>query len=304
MTSSFEASFGHKLRHFNTRLVQLLEHSSPSDNNDDPSLVRLHEAVAYAVSNGGKRVRPLLVYAAAHAVHPGHNEPALDYAASALEMIHSYSLVHDDLPAMDDDDLRRGLPSCHKAYDEATAMLVGDALHSRAFELLSEAPGLDAQQKIDMVRVLAVAAGSQGMVGGQAVDVAAAGSNMSLARLKAMHSLKTGALIQASLTLGGIVAGESSSELRSLETYGRDIGLAFQVVDDILDVEGDTSTLGKTSGKDLEADKPTYVKLLGLEFARAEAQRLLESALQSLVPFGQGASQLIEIARFITERDR
>jgi len=142
------------------------------------------------------------------------------------------------------------------------------------------------------------------MVGGQAVDVAAAGSKMSLARLKAMHSLKTGALIQASLTLGGIVAGASTSELQALETYGRDIGLAFQVVDDILDVEGDTSTLGKTSGKDLEADKPTYVKLLGLESARAEAQRLLESALQSLAPFGQGASQLKAIARFITERDR
>jgi len=304
MTSSFDACFADRLHNFNTRLAQLLDRESPGDYPEDPSLSRLHEAIAYAVRNGGKRVRPLLVYAAAHAVNHKDSEPALDYAACALEMIHSYSLVHDDLPAMDDDDLRRGMPSCHKAYDEATAMLVGDALHSRAFELISEAPGLSAQQKIDMVQVLAAAAGSRGMVGGQAVDVSATGSNMSLTRLQAMHSMKTGALIQASLTLGGIVAGAGTNELTALESYGKDIGLAFQVVDDILDVEGDTSTLGKTRGKDLEADKPTYVKLLGLEPARAEARRLLDSALQSLAPFGQAASQLKAIAQFIIERDR
>ncbi len=258
----------------------------------------------YAVGNGGKRVRPMLVYAAAHAVQPDSCIPSLDYAACAIEMIHSYSLVHDDLPAMDDDDLRRGQPSCHKAYDEATAILVGDALHSRAFELLSIAPELEALRKIDMLELLATAAGPNGMVGGQAIDIFATASHMEISGLQNMHSLKTGALIQASVSLGGMAAGASAEELAALAIFSRDIGLAFQIVDDILDVEGSSITLGKSPGKDQDVDKSTYVKFLGLEPARSETQRLLQSAVTALAPLGSTTNRLEAIARFIVNRDR
>jgi farnesyl diphosphate synthase/geranylgeranyl diphosphate synthase type II len=221
----------------------------------------------------------------------------------AIELIHTYSLIHDDLPAMDDDDLRRGKPSLHKAYDEATAILVGDGLQARAFELLANAPGLSAEQRIAMVKVLAKAAGPAGMVGGQFIDIQATNSDMTLDDLKTMHSLKTGALIRASLALGGIAAGASAQQLSALDEYGAHIGLAFQVVDDILDVEGDTATLGKTQGKDSEANKPTYVKLLGLAGAKTEAGRLLQSALDALAGFGDSADHLRDLARYIVERD-
>lgn len=269
-----------------------------------PALKKLQPAIDYALQAGGKRVRPLLVYAAGHAVgtSSGSNSP-LNSAACAVELIHTYSLIHDDLPAMDDDDLRRGKPSLHKAYDEATAILVGDGLQARAFELLADAPGLSARQRIAMVKVLAAAAGPRGMVGGQFIDIQATDSDMTLAQLQAMHCLKTGALIRASLALGGIAAGASERQLAALDAYGVPIGLAFQVVDDILDVEGDTQTLGKTQGKDMEANKPTYVKLLGLDGAKAEAQRLLQEALGALQEFGESADLLRDLARYIVERD-
>jgi geranylgeranyl pyrophosphate synthase len=246
----------------------------------------------------------VLLLCAAEACGAVSREPAAEAAATALELIHTYSLIHDDLPAMDDDDMRRGRPSLHRAYDEATAILVGDGLHARAFELLADAPGLSATQKVKMVKVLAQAAGMEGMVGGQYIDIQATNSDMSLAELQAMHSLKTGALIRASVALGGIVAGASDEQLAALDEYGVHIGLAFQVVDDILDVESDSETLGKTAGKDHEANKPTYVKLLGLEGAKGEARRLLQAALDALADFGDSADHLRDLARYIVERDR
>ena len=267
------------------------------------SLAAITRASQYALINSGKRIRPVMVYAAARAVgHEGAGTD-LDHIACALEIVHSYSLVHDDLPAMDDDDLRRGKPSLHKAYDEATAILVGDGLQARAFELLADAPGLGAEQRIAMVKVLAKAAGPDGMVGGQFIDIQATGSDMTLEQLQAMHSLKTGALIRASLALGGIAAGASEQQLAALDEYGTHIGLAFQVVDDILDVESDTETLGKTQGKDAEANKPTYVKLLGLDGAKAEAQTLLNAALDAVDSFDSSADHLRDLARYIVERD-
>jgi len=268
-----------------------------------PGLEGLLEAERYALQNGGKRIRPMLVYFAARAVNPDAPSAATALAASAVELVHSYSLVHDDLPAMDDDDLRRGKPSLHKAYDEATAILVGDSLQARAFELLATATELSPQQRVDMIEILARAAGPAGMVGGQYIDIQATDSDMDLDELQTMHALKTGALIRASLALGGIAACATGTQLAALDTYGRDIGLAFQVVDDILDVEGDTATLGKTSGKDSEANKPTYVKLLGLAEARAEAARLLQTALAALEEFGDSAEHLRDLASYIIERN-
>jgi geranylgeranyl pyrophosphate synthase len=251
---------------------------------------------------GGKRIRPTLCYAAAKSLGM-QDEDSLDSVTAALEMVHTYSLIHDDLPAMDDDDLRRGQPTLHKAYDEATAILVGDGLQARAFELLAQAPGLSDSQRIEMIRVLAAAAGMQGMVGGQYIDIQATDSDMNLPELETMHLLKTGALIRASLALGGIAAGANQQQLSALDAYGTHIGLAFQVVDDILDVEGDTLTLGKTQGKDGDANKPTYVKLLGLDGARAEAARLLGEAIGALEGFGESADLLRDLARYIVARN-
>ncbi len=274
------------------------------DSTASPVLSGLTEASLYSVESGGKRVRPALLYASALAVSGELDYPRLTGPACAVELIHTYSLVHDDLPAMDDDDLRRGRPSLHKAFDEATAILVGDGLQARAFELLATAPGMSAEQRVAMVETLAAAAGAAGMVGGQFIDIGATGSDMSLEQLKAMHSLKTGALIQAALALGGIAAGGDERQLDALDSYGEHIGLAFQVVDDILDVEGDTQTLGKTRGKDTEANKPTYVRLMGLEGARSEAQRLLQAAVDALAGFGAHADRLRDLAHYIVERDR
>lgn len=263
----------------------------------------LSEASRYSLDIGGKRIRPTLCYAAADAVQHSQMQ-AIDHAACAMELIHTYSLIHDDLPAMDNDDLRRGKPSLHKAYDEATAILVGDGLQAKAFELLAQATGLCADQQLAMIRVLAAAAGNQGMVKGQFFDIQATDSALSLDELKTMHSLKTGALIRASLALGGIAASATTTQLAALDDYGTHIGLAFQVVDDILDVEGDTETLGKTQGKDSEANKATYVKLLGLEGAKHEARRLLDSAIIAIEGFGSSAGPLRGLARYIVERNR
>ncbi|TXS94525.1 polyprenyl synthetase family protein [Parahaliea aestuarii] len=278
--------------------INVLSDLSKQSTDLPPSLAAPLE---YALASGGKLIRPILCYSAARAI--GGDEPA-DSAAPALELIHTYSLIHDDLPAMDDDDLRRGRPTLHKAFDEATAILVGDGLQARAFELLADAPDLTAEQKVRMIKVLAEASGFNGMVGGQYVDIQSTGKALTLDELKAMHAMKTGALIRASVALGGIAAGATDAQLAALDTYAERIGLAFQVVDDVLDVEGDTATLGKTQGKDEAADKATYVKLLGLEGAKAEAQRLLDEALAALAEFGESADMLRELGRFIVERDR
>ncbi len=263
-----------------------------------PDISQAHD---YALATGGKRIRPCLVHAAAVAVDPAAR--AATPPATALELIHTYSLIHDDLPAMDDDDLRRGKPTLHKAFDEATAILVGDGLQARAFELITDAPELSAEQKVRMIKVLAEAAGFDGMVGGQYVDIQSTGKALGLDELKAMHAMKTGALIRASVALGGIAAGATEAQLAALDTFADHIGLAFQVVDDILDVEGTTQSLGKTGGKDAEADKATYVKLLGLDGARAEAERLLDAALVALDGFGGSADMLRELARYIVSRE-
>jgi geranylgeranyl pyrophosphate synthase len=290
--------------HVNGQLAALAVAGTPANAATAQALELISQSSRYALTNGGKRIRALLVYAAAHA--GGLNNPGrgLDRVACAIEMIHSYSLVHDDLPAMDDDDLRRGQPSCHKAFDEATAILTGDALQARAFELLADADEFSDMQRVRLIKTLAAASGLQGMVGGQAIDIAAVDRELSLEQLKAMHALKTGALIRAALAMGGIAANLGTDQLAALNAYGTHIGLAFQVVDDILDVEGDTQTLGKTRGKDGEANKPTYVKLMGLEEARREAQRLLGEALAALEGFGESADYLRDLARFIVKRDR
>ncbi|MFT4824621.1 MAG: geranylgeranyl pyrophosphate synthase [Halioglobus sp.] len=266
-------------------------------------LDELHSAARYSLASGGKRVRSILVYAAAESISSDESTSvALDHAACAMELMHSYSLIHDDLPAMDDDDLRRGKPSLHKAFDEATAILVGDGFQARAFELLAQAPGIAPQQKLNMIETLATTAGLHGMVGGQAIDIMAVDSTMNVQQLQTMHSLKTGALIRASLALGAITANANPVQLASLDRFGSHVGLAFQVVDDILDVEGSNESLGKTAGKDAQTNKPTYVKLLGLEGAKTEAARLLDASIEALDGFGESADTLRQIAEYIVKR--
>lgn len=263
---------------------------------------RLHAAMRYSVLDGGKRVRPLLVFAAGELAGAARN--GLDRAAAALELIHAYSLVHDDMPCMDDDVLRRGKPTCHVEFDEATALLVGDALQSLAFQLLSEEPLChDAARQLRMVALLAAASGSRGMAGGQAIDLASVGKSLTLPELEQMHIHKTGALIRAAVILGALCGnGLDEAQLERLDRFGKTIGLAFQVVDDVLDCEADTATLGKTAGKDAEHDKPTYVSLLGLAGAREMAQRLHREALEALSGFGESARRLRELADFIVLR--
>jgi farnesyl diphosphate synthase len=261
---------------------------------------RLHEAMRYAVLDGGKRVRPLLVYAAGELHEAERN--ALARAAAAVEMIHAYSLVHDDMPCMDDDALRRGKPTVHVKYDEATALLVGDALQSQAFLALAEIEA-DAARSVAMLRLLAEASGSAGMCGGQAIDLASVGITLSLAELERMHRQKTGALLRASVLLGAYCGRmPDAQETAALDAYAAAIGLAFQVVDDVLDATADTATLGKTAGKDAEDNKPTYVSILGLEQSRALAQKLREDAHRALLPFGDKAQRLRELADLIVLR--
>ena len=268
---------------------------------------KLHAAMRYVSLGGGKRVRPMLAYAAAEAVGAkvlGNDVARIDYAAAAVEMIHVYSLTHDDLPCMDDDDLRRSKPTCHVAYDEATALLVGDALQSLAFEVLAHPDAaVAADVQVEMLRLLARASGSRGMAGGQAVDLAATGRALDMAELEFMHIHKTGALIQAAVLLGALGAGALEPAARAhLERYARCIGLAFQVMDDVLDAETDTATLGKTAGKDAAQGKATYLTLMNVKEARAYAHELLNDALEAIRPFGTGAQRLADIARFIVER--
>ncbi|MGG2398639.1 polyprenyl synthetase family protein [Pseudomonas sp. SH1-B] len=266
-------------------------------------LKRLYQAMRYSVMNGGKRVRPLLVYAACEALE-GEIERA-DGAACAVELIHAYSLVHDDLPAMDDDDLRRGQPTTHKAFDEATAILAGDGLQSLAFEVLADRRRnpQDAEVRLQMLSALGTAAGPAGMVGGQAIDLGSVGLQLDQQALEVMHRHKTGALIEASVLLGALASGKADDlSLKALLQYARAIGLAFQVQDDILDVESDTATLGKTQGKDEAHDKPTYPALLGLDAAKDYALELRDQALHVLRSFGNSAEPLRELARYIVER--
>jgi farnesyl diphosphate synthase/geranylgeranyl diphosphate synthase type II len=246
-------------------------------------------------------VRPILVYASALAINPDIDLAVMDPIACALECLHSYSLVHDDLPAMDDDDLRRGKPTCHIAFNEASAILAGDALQTLAFDLLTRT-ALPAAIQIQLVQQLAVGSGAEGMVLGQAIDLAAVDHELDLAQLELMHNRKTGALIRAAVAMGALAAGATASQLAALDNYATAIGLAFQVQDDILDVTADTATLGKQQGADIARNKPTYVSLLGLETATQKAQELHHHAQQALLGFGQNAVQLRELARYIVER--
>ncbi|MFE8072753.1 (2E,6E)-farnesyl diphosphate synthase [Marinobacteraceae bacterium S3BR75-40.1] len=263
---------------------------------------RLHEAMRYSVLGGGKRLRAALVLATAEAF--GADDGQAEAPASAVELIHAYSLIHDDLPAMDDDDLRRGQPTCHIAFGEAPAILAGDALQALAFELLTEAPGVAAPQRLAMVRELSRASGADGMVGGQMLDLAAAGQAFTREHLERIHRKKTGALIEASLILGALSAPVSQeTDLTALRRFGRLIGLAFQVQDDILDVEASTEVLGKQQGADAERGKATYPALMGLEAARDYLGTLFDEACQALDALSVPDQHLQELAQFIIGRD-
>jgi len=262
---------------------------------------RLQETMRYSVLGGGKRVRPALCMAAARAM--GSDESTALAPACALELIHAYSLVHDDLPAMDDDDLRRGRPTAHIAFDEASAILAGDALQTLAFALLSDAPALSDRQRVTMISELARASGHQGMVGGQAIDLESVGRQLSVAQLEAMHRHKTGALIEASVRLGALTSETvTECQLSNLTDYASALGLAFQVQDDLLDIEGDTEVIGKRQGSDAARAKPTYPALLGIEGARQHLARLLDEALGALESFDSEADTLRAMADYVVAR--
>jgi farnesyl diphosphate synthase len=262
--------------------------------------VRLHEAMRYATLEGGKRVRPLLAFAAGEV--SGAAPERVEIAAAAVELIHAYSLVHDDLPCMDDDTLRRGKPTVHVEYDEATALLVGDALQSLAFQLIAESSlAENPRVQLEMVKTLALAAGSRGMAGGQQIDLESTGKTLSLPELELMHIHKTGALIRAAVLLG-FSCGKHSEAEKQLDKYAKCIGLAFQVVDDVLDYDGSTATLGKTAGKDSKQGKPTYVSVMGIARAKEMAEALRGEAHVALAPLGASARRLGELADFIVLR--
>ncbi|WP_105103224.1 polyprenyl synthetase family protein [Microbulbifer pacificus] len=269
---------------------------------DQSNADALFAAMNYAALGPGKRLRPALVYAAAQALGGTGSVGQSHETAAALECVHAYSLVHDDLPAMDDDDLRRGRPTCHIQFSEATAILAGDALQCQAFELLGRAP-LPAELRIRLVSELAHASGARGMVAGQAIDLAAVDQSLTLEQLKQMHRLKTGALICASARMGALIGGADETQLAAITRYAEAIGLAFQVQDDILDVTADTETLGKTQGADAARNKPTYVSLLGLDGARAKADELHREASDALAQLGGNTAVLQQLADYIVHRD-
>jgi farnesyl diphosphate synthase len=287
------------MRQRQLRMEAVLEQLLPAP---DLAPQRLHQAMRYAALGGGKRVRPLLAFAAGEL--SGAPVDRVEAVAAAVELIHVYSLVHDDLPCMDDDELRRGKPTCHVQFDEATALLVGDSLQSLAFQLVAERTiAHSAALQLEMIRLLALAAGSRGMAGGQAIDLDSVGKSLSQPELEFMHIHKTGALIRAAVLLGAHCGdGVESDQLEAINHYAKCIGLAFQVVDDILDVEASTATLGKTAGKDAENNKPTYVSILGLSAARELADELHQNALSALVEFGDRARRLVQLADFIVRR--
>ncbi len=265
---------------------------------------QLHQAMRYAVLGGGKRLRPLLVYATAHAL--GRDDASLDPAACAVELIHAYSLVHDDLPAMDDDAMRRGRATCHIVFGEAMAILAGDALQALAFEILAAEPGERGSPAIgmSMLRTLGQACGAEGMAGGQALDLAAVGQSPSLVELEHMHACKTGALIRASVRLGALLGGADAVTLAALDRYAHAVGLAFQVRDDILDVEGEAAVIGKTAGKDAAADKPTFPSIIGLAASRQRLAELTQAALDALAGLDRDTALLAELAHYATHRLR
>jgi geranylgeranyl pyrophosphate synthase len=295
-------TFVRTLGQFQTRVNAALDGWLPKSN---IAPERLHEAMRYAALGPGKRIRPALVYATGSAL--GAELDRLDAAAVAVELIHAYSLVHDDLPAMDNDDLRRGRPTCHRAFDEATAILAGDALQALAFHVLAHDPRMSVSDatRVEMVSKLAVASGSRGMAGGQAFDLAAVGKPVTLVELENMHIHKTGALIRASVLLGAMASGNDDRETHEhLDHFAKCIGLAFQVQDDILDVEGETEVIGKPRGSDAAQMKPTYADLLGLVRAKEIARQLYEDAIASLAVLGEPASILQDLADYIVKRDR
>ncbi len=299
-TPANEATFALWSKNKQQQVEQVLTHAlNKRALRDESHAARLQSAMQYSALGGGKRIRALLCYAAAELC--GTDQRVADAGAAAVEMIHAYSLVHDDMPCMDDDDLRRGKPSCHKQYDDATALLVGDALQSKAFYMLSQ-PNIseDKALQVHLLHTLARASGVIGMAGGQAIDLESVGKPLDQHQLEAMHKLKTGALIQAAVELGAGI--EDRAKINAVIEYAQHIGLAFQVVDDILDVEADSATLGKTAGKDAEANKPTYVSLMGIDAAKKHAQQLYKSALQAIYPFGSQANRLRELADLITKR--
>jgi len=296
-------AFGDWMKQVQSTVEQALAALLPAA---DTMPAHLHAAMRYAALDGGKRVRPLLVHAAGDLF--GAPAALLARAAAAVEMIHVYSLVHDDLPCMDDDALRRGKPTVHVRYDEPTALLVGDALQAQAFVVLADADSetdapADPARLLAMVRLLAQAAGSAGMCGGQAIDLASIGIALAQPELEQMHRLKTGALLRAAVLLGAISGKPlTDDETQALDAYAAAVGLAFQVVDDVLDATADSATLGKTAGKDAAHGKPTYVSLLGLEPSRALAEQLRQDAHRALLPFGEKARRLREIADLIVQR--
>jgi farnesyl diphosphate synthase len=295
-----EAGLDARLGTWRERCERYLEISLASN---DTATTRLLEAMRYSVLGGGKRLRPVLVYSTGTAL--GATLDRLDPAAAAVELIHVYSLVHDDLPAMDDDDLRRGRPTCHKAFDEGTAVLAGDALQALAFEVLARdrPDGLDAQHRLQQLLVLSHGIGTSGMAGGQAMDLAATGKPLTAAVLEEMHRRKTGALIRASVLLGAIGAGiRMGAEFDALSEYGAQLGLAFQIQDDVLDVAGDVAQLGKTTGADAARGKPTYPSVHGLEESRRLARRHRDAAIDAVHILGDRSADLVRLARFVVDR--
>jgi farnesyl diphosphate synthase len=291
-----KAEFPDTLRVFAERSETVLERLLPEPETPPQ---RLHQAMRYAVLGNGKRMRPLLVYATGALL--GAPVETLDRPAAAVELVHAYSLIHDDLPAMDDDDLRRGRPTCHKAFDEATAILAGDALQCLAFEVLLESDHPE-PVRLAMLRTLAMASGTRGMAGGQAIDIAATGQRLDLGQLETMHRMKTGALIRAAVRLGTIVAAADDAVAEALDHFADSLGLAFQIRDDLLDVEGTASGLGKTAGKDARTSKPTYPSVLGQQEARLRLQAEAERMCTALEGLGWGDSALAELGRIAAGR--
>jgi len=291
-----------KIKSYQAQVDNALESWLPADNIQPD---HLHAAMRYSVLGDGKRIRPVLTYATGRAL--GVPLASLDGPGCAVELIHAYSLIHDDLPAMDDDDLRRGRPTCHKAFDEATAILAGDVLQALSFHILAHDPSIQtsAENRLKMIEVLALASGSRGMAGGQAIDLASVGKALSLAELENMHIHKTGALIRAAVKMGALACVDITDEqIEKLEHYAKCIGLAFQVWDDVLDIEGDTEVIGKPQGSDIERGKPTYPNLLGLDGAKNTAMKLHDQAIDSLEDFDEKADTLRWIADYIISRNK
>lgn len=288
-----------EIAEWQNRFERVLEACLPGD---DEAPARLHRAMRYSALDGGKRFRPVLVYAAGRALEAPVT--MLDTAACAIELIHAYSLIHDDLPAMDDDDLRRGRPSCHRQFDEATAILAGDALQALAYEILAQDASIGAERALRLLQLVASACGSKGMAGGQALDLDAVGRPLSLAELETMHRLKTGALIHASVMAPCLLVGADESVSQGLSRYGHCIGLAFQIHDDILDVTGDTAVIGKASHSDEAQNKPTFPSLLGLDESRRRASRLRDEARDALHGLSGDTTVLNWLADYVISRDR